>query len=276
MGTLFKRGDLESGNWYAQYVDGDGKRTTPRSTRTSDKSTAKRILAKWEADAALRLAGVIDVSAERIGSQSKRPIAEHVAEFKASLASPGNTEKHVNGTIKIIGKVIAHQGWSVLADVSAETVEAYSSHLRELERSNRTIQKHLRALKQFTTWAHKMKRLPEDPLSDLRTPDPETDRRLERRALHPDEWPYLRDAAIAAEAIEAGLRGSDRALLYELMIQTGLRANEVRELTAGKLHLDKNPPFVLLPSRSTKNKKPARQYVYASLAKRMKEYVTER
>src|SRR5262245_45600757 len=50
-GSLYKRSD--SGCWIACYSDHSGKRRE-RSTRTTDKATAGRILAKWIEETALR------------------------------------------------------------------------------------------------------------------------------------------------------------------------------------------------------------------------------
>ena len=123
MGTLFKRSDRggRSGNWYAQFVDENGNRNPPKSTRTSDKSAAKQILAKWEADAALRRAGVIDIKAERLSYQSRRPIEEHYAEFRQSLESPGNSGKHVSETMKILTVVADLRNWQLLTDITIES-----------------------------------------------------------------------------------------------------------------------------------------------------------
>ena len=44
--------------------------------------------AKYEADAAARRSGVIDATLERFGIEGRRPIAQHVAEYNAPLASP--------------------------------------------------------------------------------------------------------------------------------------------------------------------------------------------
>ncbi|MDM4014928.1 tyrosine-type recombinase/integrase [Roseiconus lacunae] len=248
-----------------------------RSTRTTSKKSAEKIASRWEADAALRRAGVIDMTAERISQQSRRPIADHVSEFRASIESPGNSEKHVDDTMKIIDCVIDRESFAALSDVTIESLERYAKYLRDdFGRAPRTIQKHLAAWKQFTKWATDTRRLSTDPLSTLRTPNPEIDRRIERRALHPDEWPLLQAAALVAPDHACGITGPQRALLYELAIQTGLRQNEIRQLTRGKLHLQQSPPFVLLPSRSTKNKSPARQYVSTDLAERIVSYAKQR
>ena len=56
-----------------------------------------------------------------------------------------------------------------------------------------------------------------------------------------------------------GMTGIERAMLYSLAIQTGLRSGEIRSLTRGKLQLTSNPPFVMADAGATKNKRAARQ-----------------
>ena len=61
--------------------------------------------------------------------------------------------------------------------------------------------------------------------------------------------------------------------VYSVAIQTGLRSNECRQLTRGKLHLKSNPPFILADAKSTKNKKPARQYIHPELANELQQLI---
>ena len=60
--------------------------------------------------------------------------------------------------------------------------------------------------------------------------------------------------------------GIARALIYSTAIQTGLRSNELRSLTRGKLNLTDAAPFVVAKPGGTKNKKLARQYIQPELA----------
>lgn len=276
MGSLYKRGT--SPIWQAAYVGADGKRQV-KSTRTTSKEAAKVVLAKWETDVALRLAGVIDPAQERLAKQAARPIAQHIREFQQSLEAAGDSAKHVTYTIDIIKQITTPL--ASLGDLQPELAEAHAARLRSLGRSGRTIQRHLGAIKQFTRWAHQNGRLATNPMARIKSPSPDTDRRIERRALIPctptqvGEWPWLRLATESGPVLW-DLPGTTRAILYELALQTGLRANEVRELSIGKLHLDQARPYVLLPSRSTKNKKPARQYIGEGLRDRLTAYIADR
>jgi hypothetical protein len=72
MASVFKRGGPRAkGSWYSSWVDHTGERKS-KSAKTTDKATALRIAAKYEADAALRRDGVIDPALDEIGKQSQR------------------------------------------------------------------------------------------------------------------------------------------------------------------------------------------------------------
>lgn len=69
---IYKRGGNDAkGPWYATWVDHAGKRHV-KSTKTTDKATANRILAKYKADAALRREGVIDTAVETVICKPRR------------------------------------------------------------------------------------------------------------------------------------------------------------------------------------------------------------
>src|SRR5262245_54606391 len=91
-GTLFKRNG--HGAWRAAWYDHEGRRRE-RSTRTTDRAAAERILAKRVADAALRREGVIDARAEAVTQQGHRPIADHLHDWRAALQAKANSPKRI-------------------------------------------------------------------------------------------------------------------------------------------------------------------------------------
>ena len=81
MGSVFKRGGRENrgGSYYVSWYDHAGKRQT-KNSKTTDKATAERIVAKYEADAALRREGVVDAQLDSIVEQSRRTVESHLAD----------------------------------------------------------------------------------------------------------------------------------------------------------------------------------------------------
>jgi len=62
-------------------------------------------------------------------------------------------------------------------------------------------------------------------------------------------------------------------LLFETAIQTGLRSNELRSLTRGRLYLTGEKPYITCKAGSTKNRKEARQYILPYLADRLRDHI---
>src|SRR5690606_24038232 len=91
-GSIYRR--TPDGPWLAQWYGHDGKRIE-RSTRTTDKRAAERILARRVSDAALRRDGVIDPRDDRFAAEGRRPLAEHVRDYLASCQRAGLAEKHL-------------------------------------------------------------------------------------------------------------------------------------------------------------------------------------
>jgi integrase len=268
MATLFKRGG--KGNWIMQWFDAEGQRVT-KSSRTSDHAAASRIAAKYEADAALRREGVIDLRLDRIAQQSGKTISSHLDDFGASMRSKSGA-KHIDDTRRMIERLCNHAGWTVLREVDADGCNYYAEHLLKLGRSSRTVHAQLTAIRTFITWAVRTGRLAFDPLATVAKPNVASDRRIIRRMLSHDEFQWI-DSVTRQSGESYGMSGHARSLLYSVAIQTGLRAGELRELTRGKFHLTGKQPFILADAKTTKNKKQARQYVTAELAAELREFV---
>ncbi|MGB7326177.1 MAG: site-specific integrase [Rubripirellula sp.] len=257
MGSLYRRGrNAKRSNWIADYTLHTGKRTS-KSTGTPDKKIAAQILAHWETQEAKRASGLIDPVAERIGAQSSRPIKEHQAEFIASLKAKSRAEKYVNQTQAKLQLIVDHAGWKTAYSITPESVEAFVASLHELNRSNQTVAHYVQAVKEFTRWLTRTGRIHANPLETVTKPNPGADRRRERRMLLPAEWPWLQRAA------------GDRAIVYELTIETGLRSSDIRSLHPSHVKHDAEQPYITVRSSITKDSKQARQYITKDLSKRL-------
>ena len=276
MGSLYKRGDCggKKGDYHASYIDHTGKRVR-RSTGVSDKQVASEILAKWKADARLREHGIIDHSAERIAGERGKSVEHHLAEWKNSKLTDGASVGHIDDTMRLVRAVADYGKWQTLSDMVDTDLEAYAAKLKEIGRSARTIQKLVTALKQFGKWCSDNDRLLKNPFAKVGKPNPETDRRLTRRMVLPTEWPWL-IKVLPTAPFQNGLSGNERAILYRVAIETGLRVQELIAMNRGKLHLAAKPPFVLCKAAGTKNRKDAQQFISVQLASDLKTLVKSR
>ena len=83
-----------------------------------------------------------------------------------------------------------------------------------------------------------------------------TDRRHDRRALGDDELVNLLDVTRRGPT-RFGMAGPDRAMLYTLAVETGLRAGELRSLTWSCLDLDADSPTVTVKAAYSKHRRDA-------------------
>jgi integrase len=259
-----------------QWYDHNGKRRT-KCTRTTDKATAERIAAKFDADTALRRDGVVDVAQERFALEGRRPIAEHVADFRAALAAKGNTSKHVEMTDARVKRVITTSGAAHVPDLTPSTVQQVIKGIHDTGRSLETANSYLRAIKSFSRWLWRDRRTVGDPLVTLAGYNASTeDSRHARREVTPDELTYLL-AFVERHTLAAHkLPGPDRAVLYRVALGTGFRVNELRSLTPASFSLDSNPPTVTVEAAYSKRRRRDVQPIRRDLADLLGPWLEER
>ncbi|MGB7328199.1 MAG: tyrosine-type recombinase/integrase [Rubripirellula sp.] len=254
--------------YHAKFLNQRGK-PVQRSTGTADSREATRIANKWESDEQLRRSGVIDIRVEQASKQGGRCIEEVLTSYIAFLATKNGNAKHRSQTEKYIREFIVAGEWKTIGDIEADSVTRHAERLLASKMAPRTVNSRLTAAKGFTRWL-----VPDkwhcDPLAGVRKPNPDTDRRIERRALLPSEWKWLRDATESGPE-RLALSADDRVTLYMLALETGLRVGEISTLTRGKLSLFDSLPYVRCKAAGTKNKKPAKQYIGDELAGRLVE-----
>ncbi len=263
------------GSYIATYHDETGRRRE-RSTRTTDRAAAERILRKLLADAALRREGVVDAAQADAAAHARRPLDEHMQAFEETLNGRGRDAKHVASTLRYIRAARDAGGWATAGDIHADDVHMLAATLRRKGRSARTVAAHLTAAKQFTRWLTAGGKLARDPLATVAKPNASADRRRVRRMLRHDEWERLQAATLAGDRERRGMSAATRVLLYGLAIQTGLRAKELRSLRPTSLRLDATQPHVLCEAGSTKNRRRAKQHVRGDLAASLRQYAAER
>jgi hypothetical protein len=122
-GAVKKKG--KSKKWYTRLPGLDGKpQPVPLS---ANKTVAQQMLAKLLNKAELSKVGIDDPFEEH----RKRPLAEHLTEWKASLLAGGATAKHVKQTVACARRVLDACGFVFIADLSASRVQQYVAGLRE-------------------------------------------------------------------------------------------------------------------------------------------------
>ncbi len=255
--------------WYIDYVDGDGIRR--RVAGFADRRATEQRAAELERMADGRKSGLID----RFSEHRKRPLSEHVAEWRKALTDNGNTEKHAELLTGRARKALAGCAFTFWPDLSASKVQAWLSERRGKGASVRTANFYLAAVKQFCRWMVRDGRAPDSPVAHLQGGNPKIDKRHERRAFTTDELRQLIDTTEGAAA-RLGVDGKVRAMLYRVAVETGLRAGELRSLTAGSFDLDSNPPTVTVGAAYSKRRREDVLPIRPELAETLRTFLADK
>ena len=185
-----------------------------------------------------------------------RALTDHLDDFETSLLTNGGLERHARQTATRVRKLVADCGFRFWSEISASKVEKYLADLRTgSERlSIQTVNFYLQAVKQFAKWMVSNRRASESPLDHLKSQNVRTDRRHDRRALSVEELRSLLESTRLGVS-RFGMTGTQRAVLYRLAVESGLRANELQSLTVGSFNLDTQPPTVTVKAGYSKRRR---------------------
>ena len=93
-------------------------------------------------------------------------------------------------------------------------------------------------MKQFCKWLCDNNRLQDNPVATLKPIRLNSENTEQRRALTEDEITRLLTYTMQSEKKHHKLTGRERALVYRIALETGLRHNEIRTLRRGDLNLE--------------------------------------
>ena len=210
-----------------------------------------------------RMARIGLLDAQRV--ESSKPLESHVADFREALLARGNTPKHADSTAERVRRVFTACRFAFWTDIRADKVESYLRTLREPQSSEnagkarkpisaQTSNYLLGSCKAFCSWMVQNERASENPLRILKALNAQADRKHIRRALHGDESRALLQATESGPD-RLGISGPERAMLYRVAIETGLRARELRSLTRASFALESDRPTVTVQAAYSKRRR---------------------
>jgi len=261
-----KRVKGKSKKWWGRFRAADGREK--RVPLAADKAAAQAMLHDIVRQVEREMAGIADP----FEKHRKRPLKEHIADWKAYLLNKGNTEKHVGEVVFKVKRIADACGWKMMGDLSAGEVIQCLADLRAGGLAIQTSNHHLRAIKQFSRWLVRDRRTNDDPLAHLAMQNPKLDRRHDRRALLPDEFTRLINAAKAGRPVES-IPGADRAMMYVLAAWTGFRKGEIGSLTPDSFCFDADPPTATVAAAYSKRRREDSQVLHPELARQLKEWL---
>ncbi|MFC1635672.1 tyrosine-type recombinase/integrase [Planctomycetota bacterium] len=264
-----KRIKKKSTCWYVDYKTEDGTRKRVKGFK--DKAATIQLAAELERNAELARRGIID----RYAEDRKKPLRQHLEDFHHSLLAKGNTVAHAKQTSTRAGEIISLCKFVMWTDISASKVQRCLADLRDKEDglSAGTSNAYLQAVKQFCRWMVQDGRAGESPLAHLKRMNAKVDRRHPRRPLEPDEMRKLLATTVAGPR-RFGMEGYERALLYRVAAETGLRANELRSLKVSSF--DFEACTVRVTCSYTKNRNKAEISLRPDTAAELKSFLAGR
>ena len=218
---------------------------------------------------------MIDARADRYAAADRRPLDEHVSEWKAALIAKGVTAKQVKLLVARVETLLHAAKAERLGDLTASAIQNVIGELHESGKSRQTCQHYLRAIKQFSRWLSRDGRIRDDVMAHLTGYNTATDRRRERRPLDAEELRFLIDAAGRGPVWHA-MNGPDRAMIYRVATGTGFRVSELRSLTPTNFNLDGDSPSVTLEAAHSKHRRDDVQPIRRDLAELLRRWLADR
>ena len=267
--------------WYVSYVEG-GK-VHVQSVSTNYETTCRYAMQVSERIERVRL-GLVSGREQSAINHAATPLlpplgevnvrgTTHLGDYLDLLRARGRSPRWVQMVGSRCSLVLRKAEFEVAGDILADAVELALGALGDEEGwSDQTCHHYCKNVKQFTRWLRKSGRALVDVLEDL-VPPSVVDAVHARRALEETEIAALLRAAENGPVYKIGpnfVNGPDRALLYRLAVETGLRANELRSLIDSSFGLGPDP-VVRVTAGAAKNRKaaelPLRHDTGAALAK---------
>ena len=184
-----------------------------------------------------------------------KALSGHIDDYRDTLNAAGRTDKHADLTANRVRRVVAGCGFTFHTDISASKVQRYLGDLRDGGDgiSQSSFNHYMRAFKMFCQWMVRDRRALEHPVDHLRQLTVTQPKRV-RRALTVDEARTLLDSTQNGPE-HHGMTGQQRALLYRMAIETGLRASELASLTHASFDLSSDSPTVSVAARVSKRRR---------------------
>ena len=152
--------------------------------------------------------------------QQKKPLAEHLKDFKQYLLDKGDTQDYARLTHNRVKAILTDCKFTFVADVQPSRVQRYIAERKQKGLSIKSCNYYLTASKTFFNWMVDDKRIGENPLTHLKGQNAQKDIRRERRALTLDETEALLTATLKGSK-HHNLTGKQRYMLYTLALSSG-------------------------------------------------------
>lgn len=275
----------KGGKFVGDYKDRHGNRV--RFTGTHDKTTTLKIARERENRERLIKEGMIDLAEEKQAEEARKPIDEHLDAYRDFLIAKGGTPKHAKGTRSTLARLFASARIRSTKQITSAAIEIGLKAITSAGKSSRTHNAAKQAAIAFCNWIWNREIIANQVrgLDTLGNRNQAADRRVVRRALKPDEVERLLAVAEAGTPVNISRKGHhhdhrevtgpDRAMLYRIILGSGLRANEVRTLTPEAFDLG-SEPTIEIRAANEKARRGALQPITRDLADLIRPWLATR
>ena len=216
----------------------DDERWSYVSLKVTDKRVAEQKLAEFVKERELESVGLLAPRGARTAFTT--PLSDHITAFLAEKQGRGRAPRTIKKYRYLLGVLCRQCGWHTLRDVTAASFVSWRQQSKNAPKYLNDLHG---VLTGFLRWMERHELLTSNPLRHVEKVS-NAARPAYRRALSVDEVRRLLASAPPS-----------RAWVYLVMVYTGLRRNEMNQLTWGDFHFDRVPPVAVLSASITKNRK---------------------
>ena len=218
---------------------------------------------------------------------SRKPISEHLKNYLTYLERKGSTPKHMTAVKRYVEVISSTCGFSTLAEIEVTPVEDFINVKKAEGASARTRNVYADRFRYFVAWAKKRHIIEVNPFEGWERLNEKANRVREARPLDQEEISRLLDAAgqrPLANRLKRGCKikqgtcdelvrqGEKHRLIYALMLFTGLRMNEVRQLVWNDVDIDGDKPFLKVRASISKTPETVNLPLHTWLVAQLREW----
>jgi len=214
-----------------------------RSLGTTDKQCADKRATEFLQEVQREKDGILD--AKPIREAARTPLRQHLKDFLADMerrgkAGRGGRDGRLLGGR--VGRLLDACAWNLPASVSADSFVRWRSQQTDALGA-RTLNHYLEGMVCLLNWMERSGRIKTNPLRHVDKVDERLDVRRKRRAFTDDELRRL--------VAGSGPRG----LIYFTAARSGMRSDELRQVTWADFDLDSETRRVRVRAETAKNKR---------------------
>ena len=259
--------------WHCAFMGADG-REKRKSTKTADEDLANTYASHWARVAYETYHGMTDPEVTKMIQNEARHLSEHLQIWHDSMILNMRSQKHADVFVRYIERMAKLSGIRLAVDLDDHVLTKWRKHMIAENKSARTINASMMALKAFTKWLKKSGQIRKNKFEDLKIPIVKEDhgRVIVHKDISRDEFAILM-RFMPNMGRRGRLNACQRMMFYKIALGTGFRCNECKTLKVNQLHIDHEPPYIRILGENTKNGETEEQPITEELARDLKNFV---